>query len=196
VAGNLDPLHSLNSEATNVIRANFTVITAQSGEMLVKDPNSHSVGSVSPLPHSQRSFDGAKVPTNLIRENVTRIAVQERDFHDSSRHNELLNQKSSPRSALYRQHKERTPEHQVHAAVLHGSSIDSPEARGPPRVEITEEMRNQGREEAAKLMQAYPPVWLADIRNNGKMLALFDRNQQERNNACKHRFMRQETMFI
>jgi len=45
-------------------------------------------------------------------------------------------------------------------------------------------------------MQAYPPVWLADIRNNGKMLALFDRNQQERNNACKHRFMRQETMFI
>ena len=42
----------------------------------------------------------------------------------------------------------------------------------------------------------YPCIWEASIRNNGKMIALYDRNQLERRGKYKFRINEQEDMYI
>lgn len=46
------------------------------------------------------------------------------------------------------------------------------------------------------MQNKFPPVWLADIRNNGKMVALFDKAQQDRNLNSKYSNGRKEVMYI
>ena len=46
------------------------------------------------------------------------------------------------------------------------------------------------------MMRLVAPKWAADIRNNGKLLAIFDFAQQERNKKFKFNTNKKEIMYI
>jgi hypothetical protein len=50
--------------------------------------------------------------------------------------------------------------------------------------------------EVFNLVAKYPPKWSADIRNNGKLLAIFDFVQQERNRLYMYNSNKKELMYI
>mmetsp|Transcript_27145 Transcript_27145/g.41307 ORF Transcript_27145/g.41307 Transcript_27145/m.41307 type:complete len:124 (-) Transcript_27145:2991-3362(-) len=59
-----------------------------------------------------------------------------------------------------------------------------------------QKMKDEANKEKEEVYRRIPAKWVGSVRNNGKMLALYDTAQQERNRVFKNKLNNTEVLYV